>query len=85
MREDITIALLLRDDRFEEAKEYCKIVYKEILSLPLVVREDIIEFTKSQAAQQSAQADAADCICGYDPKTGYRTDIVCPVHDTPRR
>lgn len=22
------------------------------------------------------------CICGYDSKTGYRRDIVCPVHDS---
>ncbi len=21
------------------------------------------------------------CLCGLDPRTGYRLDIVCPVHD----
>lgn len=26
-----------------------------------------------------------ECICGYNPETGYRTDILCPVHDEPKK
>lgn len=68
MKENITVALLLRDNRFEEAKEYCEIVFKDILSLPLIVRSDVIEFIKLQAAQQSVQSDGALCAdCGKSP------------------
>lgn len=31
------------------------------------------------ATQPSSQPEP--CICGYNPSTGYRMDILCPVHD----